>query len=266
MRTLLSVTLAGILGSTVALAGPAGSIEGFTDASPDRLHKRHSIATLKGPGPTDAEVGDSHSFGDEVLYLGVEQTESVTLQPDCSSFPPDSGVCIELPVDRSQTTTIDEADLGSIQLPGDVSDSLLCFTVTNFTQWEWRNTTGTMETARMTANMTVQIENDSLIGLTNGSGVPFNGLLFPDGPLPLSTYHEIRSLGAGEFQFKFPGRTRTCTGGIVNYNNLEAEGLTDKQIKDFFKEPMTVTFGMRGSVSSVSSAFFSYGVRLYGDK
>lgn len=266
MRILLSVVLAGFLGSTVALAGPAGPIKGFADDSPDRLHTRNSIPTLKGSGPTDDEVGDSHSFGDEVVYLGVEQTETVSLQADCSGWPADTGACIELPADRSQTTAIDEFDLGSIELPGDATDSLLCFTITNFNQWEWRNTTGAMETARMTANMTIQIENDSLMGLTNGSGVPFNGLLFPDGPVPLSTYHEIRSLGAGEFQFKFPGRTRTCTGGIVNYNMLEGEGLTDKQIKDFFKEPMTVTFGVRGDVSSVSFASFSYGVRLYGDK
>ncbi len=223
---------------------------------------------LRGPNPTEDDVGDVDSFGDEVIHLGVMQTENVSLQADCSGFPAGVGACIELPADLSQNTNVDETDLATFVLPKNSTDSLICFTVTMFTSWSWINSTGASEFASMTVNPTFQIENDILNGLVDpNSGLPFNGQLFPGGNLGLSTFFEFRNLEPGDFEFKAPRLTRSCTAGLISKRVLkDVYGLTDKQAKDFFKKEETrVSFGVRGNISSVDSASFSYGVRLYGD-
>ena len=45
----------------------------------------------------------------------------------------------------------------------------------------------------------------------------------------------------------------------------DAYGLSEALIKDFFKNPITLTFGVRGSVALVPSATYRVGIRLYGD-
>lgn len=220
------------------------------------------------PNPTEDDVGDVDSYGEEVIYLGVQQTESVSLQADCTGVPTDFGACIELPADLSQNTSVDEMDLATFVLPKKSTDSLICFTLTMFSSWSWINTTGASEFASMTVNPTFQIENDELNGLIDpNSGLPFNGQLFPNGPSGLSTFFEFRNLEAGDFEFSAPRLARDCTGGLISQRVLKSVyGLTDKQARDFFKKQETrVTFGVRGNISSVDSANFSYGIRLYGD-
>ena len=135
-----------------------------------------------------------------------------------------------------------------------------------FAQWFWQNTTGAQEFAIMTVNPTFQIESDVLNGLTDPDGNPFNGKLYALGPAGLSTFLQYRSLDAGEYELNAPRLARDCTGGLVSTRVLvDAFGLTEKQAKDFFKGPLTVSFGVRGSISSVTDASFSYGIRLYGD-
>lgn len=266
-KTLVVVTLS-LFMAVAHAAKPqrAGIPAGFGQIDADMQAARQEFMLMqKGSGPSEDDVGDVDSFGRDKTYLGVKSTETVSLQDDCSAWPVDFGACIELPVDKSDSTSVDEFDLAVFELPGKATDSLICFTVTNFNIWEWSNTSGSQEFAVMTVNTTFQIESDVLDGLTNADGDPFNGMLFPAGPAGLSTYNEFRSLGSGEYQLMAPRLTRSCTGGLVSRNRLEAEGLTDKQIKDFFKEPMTITFGVRGTASSVLDASFFYGIRLYGD-
>lgn len=225
--------------------------------------------SFRGPNPTEDEVGDADSFGRSVTYLGVKQMQTVSLQSDCTGIPPDAGPCVTLPVDLSQTTVVDESDLAIFELPRRATKSLICFNVTMFSNWNWQNTTGVQEFAVMTVNPSFQIQSDVLNDpalIDPVSGLPFNGELFPAGALSLSTLLEFRSLDAGEFELKAPRLARDCTGGLISKRVLtDTYGLTDRQVRDFFRGPLTISFGVRGNISSVTNASFSYGVRLYGD-
>jgi hypothetical protein len=56
-------------------------------------------------------------------------------------------------------------------------------------------------------------------------------------------------------------------GGIISEAALrDAYGLSDSVIKDFFKNPITVSFGTAGDVSMTTSVSYFAGIRLYGDK
>lgn len=212
---------------------------------------------------TEEEVGDVESFGRSKIYLGVEQTLPVIIQSDCTGFDPAGGVCVE-PNAAPAATLVDEFNLGTIELPAGASNSLLCFTFTQFSFWLWNNPTASTATARMALRPTVQIENDVLIGLNDINGNPFNGTLFPD-PSPITVFTLEQSLPSGAFEQQSQTVTRSCTGGLVSARSLAAQGLTESQIKDFFKEPMTITFGAIGSVSLIEFGQFFVGVRLYGD-
>ena len=118
----------------------------------------------------------------------------------------------------------------------------------------------------MRLNPTVRIESEVLDDpslIDPGTGLPFNGVLLDQ---PISTFFEVRSLDQDEFDFRRQIMTRTCTAGIVNVRSLrDGYGLSDAVIKDFFKKPITVTFGVRGAVSMMTYADYSVGIRLYGD-
>ncbi len=116
----------------------------------------------------------------------------------------------------------------------------------------------------MALSITVQIENDALLGLNDINGNPFNGTVFP-APAPIVVSTQQETLPPGAFELERERVTRSCTGGLVNARNLRAQGLTDAQVKDFFKEPMRITFGVSGNVALVDTALFSGGIRIYGD-
>ncbi|MCP4901837.1 MAG: hypothetical protein GY906_33145 [bacterium] len=222
-------------------------------------------ATAKRPRVTEETVGDPYSFGRHKTYLGVAQTEQVVFQADCSTYPTDYGRCIE-PLPAPATTSIDETDLGSIELPRKSTKSLLCFTFTPFANWQWSNYTGSTQTAQMFLRPSVRIESEVLNDpalIDPGTGLPFNGVLLDS---TISTFLQMRTLDPNETDFQFRATTRSCTGGLVNVRALrDTYGLPASVIKKFFKKPIKVTFGVRGSVSMVEHASYSVGVRLYGD-
>lgn len=213
--------------------------------------------------PTDEEVGDSDSFGRKKIYLGVEQTLPLYVSGDCSGTIVGEEVCYE-PNPAPGFTAVSDTNVGSIELPKKATKSLLCFTFTQFSTYAFNNSTAFPATASMEIWPTVQIENEALDGLTNANGDPFNGKLFIT-PNPIIVATHQSPLSPGESMVERERVTRSCTGGIVNKRNLRAEGLTDSQIKDFFKEPMTITFGYEGSFSLVDYAIFFHGIRIYGD-
>lgn len=222
--------------------------------------------TAMAPKVTEDEVGDPYSFGRAKTYLGVAQTTSVTIQADCSAHPPDAGPCIET-APAPGVTSVDESDLGSIELPKKATKSLLCFTFTPFVNWQWSNFTGSPQTAQMFLRPTVKIESEVLLDpslIDPGTGLPFNGVLLDS---TISSFLQSRTIQDGETDFQFRALTRSCTGGIVNVRALrDSYGLPENVIKKFFKKPIKVSFGVRGSVSMVDYASYSTGIRLYGDK
>ena len=261
-----------VLGLWIGTAHAAKPSAEIDEGQADLLRSTYSdfmkAAGGAAPGVTEDQVGDVDSFGRDKTYLGVAQTIPVIIQEDCTGADPDE-VCIEHSV-APASTSVDEEELGAIELPGRASNSLLCFTFTQFSTWFWSNFTGSTQTGDMSLFLTVQIENEALNGLNDGNGNPFNGFLFLDGagvptPTGIIVSTSQTTLPDGAFELQRERITRSCTGGLVSARLLRAEGLTENQIKDFFKEPMTVSFGVRGSVRMTELALFFGGIRIYGD-
>jgi hypothetical protein len=250
---------AGIDSQTVDVLHP-----GNQHGSPGRLVP-NAPAVAKAAGVTIDTVGDPDSFGHNMVYLGMAQTQAVYLTGDCTGYPPDAGPCIETnPAPAS--TTVDEPDLAVIQLPGKATRTIICFTFTPFASWQWENATGAQQTAVMYLRPAVRIESEVLNDpslIDPNTGLPFNGVLM-DGTI--TTFLQARTLNPGEFDFQYRTTTRSCTGGLASVRSLrENYGLSDSVIKDFFKKPITITFGVTGNVSMVTEATYFVGVRLYGD-
>ncbi len=222
-------------------------------------------ALEKRAGVTEETVGDPYSFGRKKTYLGVVQTRSVSLRADCTGYPPEGGPCIELnPAPAS--TFVDETDLGTIELPRRSTKSILCFTFTPFAYWQWENFTGVPQSAEMFLRPSVRIESEVLNDpslIDPVTGLPFNGVLLDS---TITTFLQARTLDPNESDMQYNITTRSCTGGLVNVRALrDSYGLSDAVIRRFFRNPITVTFGVRGDVSMVTSGSYSVGIRLYGD-
>ena len=233
----------------------------------DQMDLRAEFRAMAGPttrAVSEEDVGDADSFGNEKIYLGVNQTEAVFIDTDCTTYGPDD-ICYELdPVTRS--VVVDEFNLGSITLPAKSTESFLCFTFTQFSTWLWSNPTVTNVTADMALRATVQIESEFLDGLSDGDGNPFNGTLY-DQPIPIIVATHQNTLPPGTTELQRERVTRSCTGGLVSQRSLRGMGLTDEQAEDFFKdEDMTITFGIQGTARHTDQVIFFHGIRIYGDE
>ena len=259
---------------TLAIAAPPKNL---VEKSPDVLRPQQAkmiarssaplltpLAITAAAAPTVEEVGDADSFGRNVTYLGLAQTQSVLITTDCTGSDPTLERCI-VANPAPAPTSFNEADLATISLPAKASKSLLCFTLTPFVGISWSNTLATPANARFAANALITIDNEVLDDPTlidPNTGLPFGGVL----NLGLSTFSDNHTLQPGEFDSKSLFMTRSCIAGIVSKRALvENYGLTETQAKDFFKKPMTLTFGARGTVALAEFANYFYGFRLYGD-
>jgi hypothetical protein len=242
---------------------------------PQRLQKAQRLVSAQAltlsPGlvtaaaaPTADEVGDADSFGKNVTYLGLAQTQSVVVTSDCTGTDPATERCI-LAAAAPATTTFNEANLGSISLPAKASKSLLCFTLTPAVSVSWFNPLATPANARFSAVAQITIDNDLLDDptiLDPATGLPYGGTL----TVGLTTFSDLHTLQPGAVDNKNLFMSRSCIAGIISRRALvESYGFTDAQAKDFFKKPMTLSFGARGSVALSDFANYFYGVRLYGD-
>lgn len=226
-------------------------------------------ATAHAAAPTVEEVGDADSFGRDVIYLGNAQTAAVTVQADCTPDPmapppPPNDRCVVLNP-QPATTNFSEDGLATMQLPADVTKSLICFALTPNVNFEFHNLTGvTQSSAVYTARAVITIENEVLDDPTlidPNTGLPYGGQM----TLGLTSYSESRSIAAGERAQKSMFLSRHCIGGLVSKRSLVASGLSEMQAKQFFKKPMTITFGSQGTLRIVDFANYFYGIRLYGD-
>jgi hypothetical protein len=265
------------MSSLVAGAAPAG--KGSLERSPDvlapaqvkkRLPERSALPLVLAPtvlaaaAPTVDEVGDADSFGKNVIYLGLAQTLPVTLADDCSTSDPTLERCIVQNAPPA-VTTFDEPGLATMSLPAKASRSLLCFTLTPFIFVDWQNTTGGPALASFSATADITIANpllDDPALIDPGTGLPFGGSI----DVSLSTWNNRHTLQNGEVDTERSTQTRACIAGIISQRSLvENYGLTAAQAKEFFKKPITLTFGSRGSVSLSTFTQYFYGFRVYGD-
>lgn len=255
----------------VALPDPSAAQErsrrGFE--SPDWVQPRAARAAAgeqrAAALATPETVGDPDSFGRPVKFLGVAQTFSISLQPDCSGSDPTVERC-QLLSPAPAVTSFAESDLARIELPARSAKSLLCFSLTPFVSFQFGNDTGLPQpSARFTAYAQITVESPVLADpalLDPNTGLPFGGQL----TLPLSTYRESRSLAAGERAYKGMTLSRNCVGGLVGKSALVGVyGLSAAQADEFFRRPITLRFGASGTVQLVDFADYFYGVRIYGD-
>jgi hypothetical protein len=214
--------------------------------------------------PTPEDVGDADSFGKNVTYLGLAQTMGVTLVDDCTGSDPTLERCI-VQNPAPALTTFDESGLATMNLPAKATKTLMCFALTPFINISWNNFTATQQTARFTALATINIDNEVLDDpalIDPGTGLPFGGSL----NLALSTWRNTHSIQPGEFENYGSTQSRSCIAGIISKRSLiENYGLTETQANQFFKKPMTLTFGATGSVAMSDFTSYFYGIRLYGD-
>ena len=277
MKWIALVAASAVACTTLAAsAAPAKSaIEKSPDVlRPQQLRKptaRMSAAQVLAPSaitaaaaPTVDDVGDPDSFGRNVTYLGLAQTMSVTVIDDCSTSDPTTERCVVANAAPSPTT-FNEDGLATMNLPAKATKSLMCFALTPFIQVQWQNTLATPANARFSASALISIDNEVLDDPTlidPNTGLPFGGVL----SLSLSTFTDIHTLQPGATDFKGMQMSRSCIAGIVSKRALvEAYGLSDAQATQFFKKPMTITFGARGTVGLSIGTNYFYGIRLYGD-
>jgi hypothetical protein len=259
-------------------AGAAPAARGQVEKSPDVLApaqlkakrvEKASLPLVLAPAvmaaaPTIDEVGDVESFGKNVIYLGLAQTLPVTVTDDCTGSDPTLERCL-IANAAPATTTFDEAGLATLSLPAKASKSLLCFTLTPFIFVNWENSTGAPQLARFNATADITIANPLLDDPTlidPNTGVPFGGVI----EVALSTWSNTHTLQNGEIDNERSTQSRTCIAGIISQRSLvDNYGLTANQAKDFFKKPITLTFGSRGSVALSTFTQYFYGFRVYGD-
>jgi hypothetical protein len=263
--------------SLTAGAAPAG--KGLIEKSPDvlapaQLKKKAADRTTALPlvlaptalaaAPTVDEVGDADSFGRNVIYLGLAQTLPVTVTDDCSTSDPTLERCV-VQGPAPGVTPFNEAGLATLSLPAKASKSLLCFTLTPFIFVDWQNNTGSPALARFNATDDITIANpllDDPALIDPGTGLPFGGSF----QVSLSTWNNTHTLQNGEVDTERSTQTRACIAGVISQHSLvENYGLTTSQARDFFKKPITLTFGSHGSVSLSNFTQYFYGFRVYGD-
>src|SRR3954471_10978607 len=268
--------------ASVSMAAAAAPVRRSIEKSPDVLRPQQLKRTLShgavapqvlstspllattAAAPTIDEVGDADSFGKNVTWLGLAQTLPVTIQDDCSGSDPAFERCI-VQQPAPLPTSFNETGLAVMNLPAKASKDLICFTFTPFINLSWANFTATQQTAAFSAFAVITIDNavlDDPALIDPNTGLPFAGSL----TLSLSSWHHQQSIEPGQFEDEDSIHTRSCIAGLVSKNALTANyGLTDTQATQFFKKPMTIHFGARGSVQMQQFAQYFYGIRLFGD-
>jgi hypothetical protein len=212
---------------------------------------------------------DPDSFGNRVIYLGMVDTRKVSLQAKCPAPPvppaPDDR-CIELSP-QPAATAFDEDNIGSIELPGGATSSLVCFSLTPIAGYTFRNLTAVAQPVahlRVALQITIEssvLQDPTLIHPT--TGLPLNGRLEHG----MSVLQEGRSMDVGEYALSIPSYSRGCAYGFIHRASLiDSYGLTPAQADSFFAGPITLTFGAAGSAKVIESAQYRFVVRLYGDR
>jgi hypothetical protein len=274
----IALVAATAISVTSIAAGAAPAKRATIEKSPDVLRAqqlkkdaaRVSSPLLLAPSATAAaaltvdDVGDPDSFGRNVTWLGLAQTLAVTVLDDCSASDPTVERCL-VANPAPAPTTFNEDGLATMNLPAKATKSLICFALTPFIQVQWENFLAAPAQARFSGNALITIDNEVLDDpalINPDTGLPFGGVM----TLALSTLTDLHTLQPGETDFKSYQTSRSCIAGLVSKRSLvEGFGFTETQATQFFKKPMTITFGARGTFALSSFASYFYGIRLYGD-
>ncbi|HEY2346967.1 MAG TPA: hypothetical protein VGH80_14000 [Xanthomonadaceae bacterium] len=220
--------------------------------------------------PTADQVGDADTFGRNVVWDGLINTGTITMAADCTPQPGDPAPgpddrCITI-APGTALTPIDLPDIGRMTLPAKSSHNILCHWLSPIVIYSLYNNTGASATGRITLSPYLKVESEVLNDpgmIDPTTGLPFNGALETSFS---ASYQDARTLAAGDRATERFSDSRVCIGGTISRQGLiQGYGLTDAQVDKFFKKPMTLRFGLRGSASLVDFASIIYGLRIMGD-
>ncbi|TLY49521.1 MAG: hypothetical protein E6K53_13415 [Gammaproteobacteria bacterium] len=218
---------------------------------------------IASAGVTDADVGDSDSFGRSLQWLGLTDM-SVLLESDCSGVAPPAACQTLAPAPA--LTTFNFTNLGHVTLPANAANSLLCYWFSPVLNVSYSNPTASAVVARLNINPTLTVENPVLAtpGLIDPTtGAPFGGSLLTG---MTSSQHFQVPLPAGISISERKRDSAVCIAGFLSRKALvESYGLSDAQAKDFFKKPTTVRLNLSGSAQYVTNAAMYFGLRIIGD-
>jgi hypothetical protein len=211
--------------------------------------------------PTAAEVGDADSFGRNVKWLGL-LSGYARLALDCTADPADTSPCTTIAAGTGPTT-FDFPALDTLSLPARASNSLLCHWQTPVVGWFAHNPHATAQLQSMRLTPYYTIHSTVFDGLSDpNTGVPYGGRI----ELGLTSIATSQTLQPGESVEDIATGTRACIGGLVTRASLQQQwGLTAAQAEAFFRGPVTITLGVRGSARLVEDANINVGTRFTGD-
>lgn len=217
-------------------------------------------------GITAENVGDVDSFGRNVTWLGVTQAW-VELSPAgnaCRSDPMPGVVCKEL-APLPAATSFEFEDIARFVLPAGASNSLLCHSFSPSIYVEYANPGDVPAIGSVTYVPTLTIENRVLNapGLVDNQGQPLNGRLTTS-----MTANEqlVMPLAPGQVVTERVRDSVDCIAGFVSRRQLiDGYRLSERQARDFFRNPTTVRLNVRGNVRNVHGATLTLGMRILGD-
>jgi hypothetical protein len=225
-----------------------------------------ALAAPPAPGGYDTD-----SFGRNVVFDGLLQSGTVTLQPDCTPFPgepplgPDDR-CVALNT-APAATSFDLPDIGRLTIPGKSAHSFFCHWLTPIAIYDFANPTGVFQPSAdflLYPYVVVEssvLDDPSLIDPT--TGLPFGGKLETSFA---AIYQDAQSLDVNQTATRRFSETRVCIGGFLSQQLLTTNyGLTDAQAREVFRHDITLRFGLRGTAALVDSAYVIYGLRVVGD-
>jgi hypothetical protein len=284
-RTLLFSSLVALgLATTLAVAAPKSVVSAekkqtLSDARSEGrsplvgksgIKTRAAVNTAGPTGPTADQVGDADTFGHAVIWDGLLSTGTINFTSDCTPQPGDpppgpNDRCVQLNA-APAFTGFDLPNIGQLYLPAKASHNILCHWTSANGVYSLYNGTGVNANARITLSPYLRIQssvlNDpSLIDPT--TGLPFNGWLET---APGTTLSDGETLAPGARKTERMNYSRVCIAGAISRQGLiQGYGLTNAQVDAFFKNPITVQFGLRGSATYVDFANMIYAVRIMGD-
>ncbi len=225
------------------------------------------IAVKPAAPPTAVQVGDAASFGRNVRWLG-KATGAAMVSTDCGAVhAEDPTLQCQQVDDYAVDTRFAFNDLGRIELPAGASNSMLCHWLTPLLQGYFYTPSTSLTVGRIVYSLTISIENpvlDDPAMINPVTRRPFNGRLGRS--LGYEFEQALLQQGLPLTQVAFRQRTLTCDDATISKQQLvDIFGLTRMQADQFFANPMTVRFGVTGSVRYVSQATIWAGGRLVGD-
>lgn len=250
--------------AAVALPFEPATAVGFSTLASEAAR----TATRPAAPPTNAQVGDAASFGRNVRWLGMSPGSGAVITNDCAAVHrEDPAIQCQQVTDYAVDTAFAFTDLGRIELPAAAANSMLCHWLTPLMQGNYYTTSTTPTVGRIAYAPNITIESPVLADpamIDLQTGAPFNGRIVRGASYEIE--NAVLQQGLPLQLAAFRQRTVTCADALVSKQQLiDLHGLTRAQADRFFASPITLRFGVRGSVRNVGRVVIALGARVVGD-